>query len=215
MLSLSAISSAVSGRSARNSSACTWLTERVTPHFSPMFPQCSTKRCTASGSRVLVSVISAMTEITVLFGAAVKPPGPDYFAGLAGLRGAASDIVAADPSTKRRRRPARRPSASSRNAGASPAGTPGTGGTPPAAWTSARRGRPPAGAARGRSAIPRSAPSGLPPRCPVGSSAADSARGPPGSRPASCLRWSGCMGRSSAASCSWNWAISWREARVF
>jgi hypothetical protein len=62
--SVSAMSSAVIGRSDRNSSAWIWLTERLTPHCPPISPQCSTKRSMAIGSGFLLSVISVMTEIS-------------------------------------------------------------------------------------------------------------------------------------------------------
>src|ERR1700709_2840513 len=63
MPSVSAMSSAVIGASARYSRPWIWLTERLTPHSSPMSPQCSTKRSTAAGSFFL-AVVSVMTEIS-------------------------------------------------------------------------------------------------------------------------------------------------------
>src|SRR4051794_8344449 len=63
MPSVSAMSSAVIGCSARYSSPWIWLTERFTPHWSPMSPQCRIKRWTAGGS-FLFPVVSVMTEIS-------------------------------------------------------------------------------------------------------------------------------------------------------
>src|SRR5882757_7797571 len=63
MPSVSAISSAVIGASARYSRPWIWLTERLTPHSSPMSPQCRMNRSTAAGSFFL-SVVSVITEIS-------------------------------------------------------------------------------------------------------------------------------------------------------
>src|SRR5262249_35112342 len=62
--SVAAISSAVRGRSDRESRAWIWLTERLTPHWPPMSPPCSTKRSLALGSFPDFSLISVMTEIS-------------------------------------------------------------------------------------------------------------------------------------------------------
>src|SRR4051794_1992193 len=61
MPSVSAISSAVIGASARYSRPWIWLTERLTPHSSPISPQCRINRSTAAGSFFL-SVVSVITE---------------------------------------------------------------------------------------------------------------------------------------------------------
>src|SRR3954451_11513339 len=63
MPSVSAISSAVIGASARYNSPWIWLTERLTPHSSPMSPQCRMKRSTAAGS-LFFSVVSVITELS-------------------------------------------------------------------------------------------------------------------------------------------------------
>src|ERR1700761_2043977 len=60
---VSAISSAVTGASDKYSRPWIWLTERLTPHSSPMSPQCRTNRSTAGGNFFL-PVISVMTEIS-------------------------------------------------------------------------------------------------------------------------------------------------------
>src|SRR5580698_7181260 len=60
---VSAMSSAVRGASARYSRPWIWLTDRLTPHSSPMSPQCRTNRSTAGGNFFL-PVISVMTEIS-------------------------------------------------------------------------------------------------------------------------------------------------------
>src|SRR5256885_9156849 len=63
MPSGSAIASAVIGASARYSRPWIWLTERLTPHSSPMSPQCRMNRSTATGSFFL-AVVSVITEIS-------------------------------------------------------------------------------------------------------------------------------------------------------
>src|SRR5687767_4882228 len=55
---VSAISSAVIGRSERKEQAWIWLTDRFTP-------QCGTKRSTASGRFLSSSEITVITEISV------------------------------------------------------------------------------------------------------------------------------------------------------
>src|ERR1700759_5829624 len=63
MPSVSAISSAVIGASDKYSRPWIWLTDRFTPHSSPMSPQRRTNRSTAGGNFFL-PVISVMTEIS-------------------------------------------------------------------------------------------------------------------------------------------------------
>src|SRR3984885_1615416 len=63
MPSVSAMSSAVIGASARYSRPWIWLTERLTPHSSPISPQCRMNRSTAAGNFFL-PVVSVMTEIS-------------------------------------------------------------------------------------------------------------------------------------------------------
>src|ERR1700734_1313820 len=63
MPSGSAMSSAVIGASARYSRPWIWLTERLTPHSSPISPQCRMNRSTAAGNFFL-PVVSVITEIS-------------------------------------------------------------------------------------------------------------------------------------------------------
>src|SRR5580704_12792899 len=63
MPSVSAMSSAVIGASERYSRPWIWLTERLTPHSSPISPQCRMNRSTAAGSFFL-TVVSVITEIS-------------------------------------------------------------------------------------------------------------------------------------------------------
>src|SRR3954466_14020225 len=72
MPSVSAISSAVIGASARNSRPWIWLTERLTPHSSPISPQCR-MNCSTAGESFLSSDISVTTELSDMNGELSRP----------------------------------------------------------------------------------------------------------------------------------------------